>query len=128
MQFNIHKTFEILERTPTVLMQLLQGLHEDWLMNNEGNDTWSPYDVIGHLIHGEKTDWIPRTKIILSASDDKNFVPFDRFAQLTESNSKTITELLDEFKKLRTENLAYLRSLHIDDAMLEQERNTSCIW
>lgn len=120
MQFDLHKSFEILERTPTVLEQLILGIHNDWLMNNEGDDTWSPYDVIGHLIHGEKTDWIPRTKIILSYSNDKNFIPFDRFAQLNESKAKTITELLNEFKKLRNENLDYLRSLHLDEATLNK--------
>ncbi|CAN5782447.1 hypothetical protein BH10BAC2_BH10BAC2_35560 [soil metagenome] len=118
MQFDLQKSIEILERTPIVLEQMLSGLHHDWTINNEGPDTWNPYDVIGHLIHGEKTDWIPRTKIILSASDDKNFVHFNRFAQLTESKDKTITELLDEFKKLRKENLDYLRSLHIDEVAL----------
>ena len=120
MQFDITKSIEILERTPIVLEQILSGLHDDWLMNNEGAGTWSPYDVIGHLIHGEKTDWIQRIKIILSESSDKKFVPFDRFAQLTESRHKTITELLNEFKKLRNENLDYLRSLHIDEAALDK--------
>lgn len=120
MQFNIDKTIEILERTPVVIESMLSGLNEDWLMNNEGPDTWSPYDVIGHLIYGEKTDWIPRTKIILSDNNNKNFVPFDRFAQLTEKKKKTITELLVEFKKLRKENLDYLRSLQVDDATLNK--------
>ena len=120
MQFNLHKTIEILERTPVVIESMLSGLNEGWIMNNEGPDTWSPYDVIGHLIYGEKTDWIPRTKIILSDNNNKNFVPFDRFAQLTEKKKKTITELLDEFKKLRKENLDYLRSLQVDDATLNK--------
>lgn len=120
MHFNLAKSIEILERTPIVLEQMLSGLHTDWVMNNEGPDTWSPYDVLGHLIHGEKTDWIPRVKIILSDSNDKNFIPFDRFAQLTESKSKTITELLDEFKKLRNENLNYLRSLHLNEVELNK--------
>jgi len=120
MHFDIQKSIEILERTPVVLEQMLSGLHDDWLMNNEGADTWSPYDAIGHLIHGEKTDWIPRTKIILSDSNDKNFVPFDRFAQLTEGKNKTIAEPLDEFKKLRKENLDYLRSLPVDEDTLNK--------
>jgi DinB superfamily len=72
------------------------------------------------LIHGEKTDWVPRTKIILSDSNDKNFAPFNRFAQLTKSRDKTIAELLDEFKKLRNENLDYLRSLHLDEVALNK--------
>lgn len=121
MNFDLNKSIEILERTPTVLENMLSGLHDDWLVTNEGSDTWSPYDVIGHLIHGEKTDWIPRMKIILSESDDKNFIPFDRFAQFTESKDKTMAQQLAEFKQLRTKNLEYLRSLHIDEAAFDKK-------
>jgi hypothetical protein len=85
MLFNIDEALEILERTPRVLKTLLQDLDEKWISNNEGEDNWSPYDVIGHLIYGEKTDWIPRMKIILGESENKNFIPFDRFAQFEES-------------------------------------------
>ena len=84
MQFDLRKSIEILERTPQVLQALLGDLSEDWIMSNEGEKTWSPYDVLGHLIHGEKTDWIPRMEVILSGNQDKTFEPFDRFAQYTE--------------------------------------------
>ena len=95
--FDLNKSIEILERTPAVVTALLQGLSSEWLFNNEGADTWSPYDIIGHYIEGEKTDWIPRMRIILSNDDDKRFVPFDRFAQLNNDKNKPIDALLKEF-------------------------------
>ena len=121
MTFDINKAIEILQRTPSVIETLLSGLSDDWTMNNEGENTWSPYDVLGHLIHGEKTDWIPRTKIILSDAEDKTFEPFDRFAQERESQSKTITDLLQEFKTLRAENMRELKSLKIDTQTLQKK-------
>ncbi|REJ79374.1 MAG: DinB family protein [Acidobacteria bacterium] len=92
---------------------MLSGLPEDLVRANEGGDTWSPFDVLGHLIHGEKTDWIPRAKIILSDSPDRRFVSFDRFAQFEESKGKSADELLSEFSELRAQNLDELRSLAI---------------
>ena len=120
MKFNLNKSIEILSRTPDVLNTLLSGLSDDWVIHNEGGETWSPYDVIGHLIHGEKTDWIARTKIILS-SGNKKFEPFDRFAQFKESKGKTLQELLDEFAALRNENLKTLKSFEIDEKKLTLE-------
>jgi uncharacterized damage-inducible protein DinB len=117
MKFNLDKSIEILSRTPGVLKSLLSNLSDDWTKNNEGGDSWSPYDVIGHLIHGEKTDWIARTKIILS-SGNKKFEPFDRFAQFKESKEKTLQELTDEFTALRNENLNTLKSFEIDEKKL----------
>lgn len=113
MEFNLNKSIEILERTPQVLEVLLNGLSDDWLQNNEGEETWSPFDVIGHLIHGEKTDWIVRAEIILSNKPDKTFDLFDRFAQFEESKGKTISQLLTEFQDLRSQNLAILKSKNI---------------
>lgn len=116
MNFNFQKTIEILERTPSVLDALLLNMSPEWTNCNEGADTWSAYDIVGHLIYGEKTDWMPRTKIILSNSiDDKQFVPFDRFAQFTESKGKSLGQLLDEFKSLRTKNLNTLRAMKLTD-------------
>ncbi|NET32932.1 MAG: DinB family protein [Cyanothece sp. SIO1E1] len=115
MSFSLSKSIEVLERTPAVLESLLVGISDEWIHSNEGEHTWSPYQVIGHLIHGEKTDWIPRTKIILSNSPDKTFDPFDRFAQLNDPRNLSISELLDEFKTLRKQNLDELISLDIDD-------------
>ena len=81
MDFNLSKSLEILQRTPDTLFAILQGISSDWTSTNEGGDTWSVYDIIGHLIHGEKTDWIQRIEIILSDSKDKKFEPFDRFSE-----------------------------------------------
>lgn len=113
MKFNLTQAIEILERTPSTLGTLLHGLSEEWTDNNEGAETWSPYDVIGHLIHGEKTDWMQRLEIILSDQGNKTFEPFDRFAQFQESIGKTLGQLLAEFKDIRTENLQYLKSKNL---------------
>ena len=112
MEFSITKSIEILERTPQVLIKLTEGLSPVWTQTNEGSNTWSVYDVIGHLLHGEKTDWIIRTEIILSEGD-KNFTPFDRFAQFEISKGKTLTRLLEEFSTARANNIQKLRSLNI---------------
>jgi hypothetical protein len=110
MQFHLNKSLQILERTPAVLIDLLKDIDEDWTMNNEGDETWSAYDIIGHLIHGEHTDWIPRLEIILNEDANKNFTPFDRFAQFKQSEGKNLNQLLKEFKMLREENLKKLKS------------------
>lgn len=115
MAFSVSKSIQILQRTPVVLESLLIGISDEWIHQNEGQNTWSPYQVVGHLIHGEKTDWIPRAKIILSNSSDKTFTPFDRFAQLNDTRNLSISELLDEFKTLRKQNLDELLSLSVDD-------------
>lgn len=118
MNFTLSKTIEILERTPDTLIVMLENISDDWTTKNEGEDTWSVYDVIGHLIHGEKTDWIPRMEIILSDKPDKNFVPFDRFAQFEKSEKKTLSELLNEFKSIREKNLQLLKSKNITESDL----------
>ncbi|MCH2192819.1 hypothetical protein [Kordia sp.] len=94
MQFEILKSIEILRQTPLTLSTMLHDLSSEWLQHNEGENTWSPYDIIGHLVHGEKTDWIVRVSIIMSEKADKTFEPFDRFAQLHDSAGKTIHDLL----------------------------------
>lgn len=121
MKYSLEKSYEILERTPAVLKSLLNNLHDDWVMNNEGPETFSPYDVIGHLIHGEKTDWTARTKIILEFGLSKPFVPWDRFAQYEESKGKTLTHLLDEFAAIRKDNLAWLKSLNLSEEDLNKK-------
>ena len=113
MLYSLKKSYEILERTPTVLKALLTGLSEDWIMNNEGPETFSPYDVAGHLVHGEKTDWTVRIKRILESGNSKAFDLFDRFAQYKDSEGKTLVQLLDEFEQLRTENIQWLQSLNL---------------
>lgn len=113
MNFNLNASIEILERTPLVLNSLLNGISNDWIQNNEGENTWSPFDIMGHLIHGEKTDWMARLEIILSDASSKTFAPFDRFAQFEESKGKTISQLLKEFEDLRKQNLSILKSKNI---------------
>ncbi len=121
MQYNINEAIEILERTPKVLKHLLSGLSKEWISNNEGENTWSPYDVIGHLVHGEEVDWLARTKIILEFEETKTFEPFDRFAQFEKSKGKSIHKLLEEFEQLRKANLEALKSLNISDADLDKK-------
>ena len=121
MEFEIGKALEILERTPKVLRSLLDGLSADWTQHNEGPDTWSPYDVIGHLVHGEQTDWLTRTQIILNSGTSQTFEPFDRFAQFEESKGKSLKNLLDEFAEHRASNLKALRAMNISEEQLIQE-------
>ena len=121
MNFTIERATEILERTPGVLQTMLLNISEDWTSKNEGGDTWSVYDIIGHLIHGEKTDWMTRAEVILSEDPDKTFKPFDRFAQFAESKGKTLSQLLDEFQSLRKKNIALLLAKNLTDEDLEKK-------
>ncbi len=118
MEFRLDRCVSILERTPDVLSTLLSGLTPELINNNEGEKTWSPYDIIGHLIHGEKTDWIPRAIIIMSDEPNKIFEPFDRFAQFENSKGKDITSLLIEFRKLRRDNIEKLKEMNISKEKL----------
>jgi uncharacterized damage-inducible protein DinB len=113
MDFELDFARDTLSRTPVVLHALLWDLPGDWAKQNEGEDTWSPYDVVGHLIHGELTDWIPRTRIILQRGLEETFEPFDRFAQFESSAGKSLNELLEEFAILRKQNLEILDELDL---------------
>lgn len=113
MEYQLEKAIEILERTPKVLSSLLEGISMEWASKNEGLDTWSPYDVIGHLVHGEKTDWMPRLEIVLTDGINKTFEPYDRFAQFKMSQGKDLSQLLSEFESLRDQNLKTLRSKNL---------------
>lgn len=115
MKFNIADSVEILERTPAVLKNLLENLNEEWINNNEGPETFSPFDVLGHLIHGEKTDWVVRAKLLLETGANIPFPLFDRFAQFEESKGKSLSQLLDEFELLRKKNLEWLQSLQLTE-------------
>ena len=121
MNFNLNKSLEILDRTPSVLSGLLTNLSDDWIFSNEGESTWSPFDVVGHLIHCEKTDWIPRMKIILEHGTNKTFEPFDRFAQMRTNKDKSMNSLLHDFSQLRTQNVEVLRTSSIDKVMLNKK-------
>lgn len=120
MHFDLATSIALLERTPAVLKTLLGGLPDPWTTGTEGPDTWSPYDVIGHLIHGERTDWMGRLDIILADGPNRTFVPFDRFAQFQESQGKTLATLLDEFAAVRAANLARLRALNLTESDLDR--------
>jgi DinB superfamily len=114
--FDLQETVALLERTPAALDSLLRGLPESWTQVNEGKDTWSAFDIVGHLIHGERTDWIPRARLILEKDETRTFVPFDRWAQVQESAGKSLDSLLDEFARIRRENLATLQSMRLQPA------------
>jgi len=116
LNFDLNRSIEILERTPKVIEVLLDGLSEEWTHVNEGGDTWSAFDIVGHLIHGESTDWITRINIILNQDGDRKFKSFDRFAQFEESKGKTLKQLLEEFKKVRKENLEKLKKLNLSSS------------
>lgn len=120
ISFNINDAIAILERTPKVIETLLEGLSNEWIENNEGDESWSPYDVAGHLINGEKTDWIPRMQIILDDTADKHFLPFNRFAQFEASNGKTIQQLIEEFKTIRRKNIEILKAATINETTLRK--------
>lgn len=119
MKYNVSKALEVLEQTPKTLNSFLGKLSEEWIYSHEGEETWSPFDIIGHLIHGEKTDWIIRLNIILSHSEDKTFEPFDRFAQFENSKGKTLNEILNEFELLRKKNLETLKNLNLTEDQLQ---------
>ena len=114
MSFTLDDTSAVLERTPRLLGSWLQGLPDSWTRTTEGPDTFSPYDVVGHLIHGEKTDWIPRARIIREQGETQPFDRFDRFAQYRESTGHTLSQLLEEFGQLRDASLATLRGWNLE--------------
>lgn len=118
--FNFEDAVAILERTPGSLGALLNGLPNKWIRITEGEDTWSPYDVIGHLIHGERTDWIPRARHIL-VGEGRPFDPFDRTAQFQESQGRDLVELLATFSDLRRQNLAALVGMNLTAADFERK-------
>ena len=118
MDFQIEHAVEILNKTPHVLDLMLRDLPQEWTHRNEGEDTWSAFDILGHLIHGEETDWVPRARCILEFGEDKTFEPFDRFAQMEKSKGKSLDEQLDTFKRLRAENLQVLSDLEITPSLL----------
>ncbi len=120
MHFSFTEAIPLLSRTPKVLDALLRGLPEAWITATEGPSTWSPYDVVGHLIHGERTDWMPRVEHLLTHGESKPFQPFDRFAQLEASKGKRLGELLDTFADLREESLRRLAARGLGDADLDR--------
>jgi hypothetical protein len=118
--FELNEAVDILSRTPAALDAWLRGLPDAWISAHEGESTWSCYDIVGHLIHGEQTDWLPRVRIILEHGDARPFTKFDRLAQFGASQGKPLGSLLDEFAELRRRNLDDLRSLGLTTADLDR--------
>src|SRR5687768_16211973 len=118
MEFRLDHAKEVLGRTPATLSALLCHLPSEWVVSNEGPDSWSPFDVVGHLIHGEESDWIPRAKIILEYGDERAFEPFDRFAMFEVSRGKSLEELLATFERLRGESLRELEAMNLTPELL----------
>lgn len=121
MAFDLEEGIAVLEKTPATFRALLGGLPEAWTTCDEGPDTFSPFDNLGHLIHGERTDWIPRAQIILAQETNRRFDPYDRFAQNRESAGKSLAALLDEFTALRSANLLTLRRWQLSERELALE-------
>ncbi len=119
MEPNLELTIALLARTPATLNAMLRGLPDSWTQANEGEKTFSAYQVVGHLAHGERADWMPRVKMILEHGEGRAFVPFDRFAQDRESAGKSLPQLLDEFAELRAQNLNELRALGVADQQMQ---------
>jgi hypothetical protein len=118
MGHHLQPTISLLAHTPAALDALLRGLPEEWTHRNEGGNTWSAFDIVGHLIDGERTDWMPRARMILEYGDTRTFEPFDRRGYLKECAGKSLDQLLDELARLRAENLAALRAMNLQPADL----------
>jgi uncharacterized damage-inducible protein DinB len=120
MKYSVKKAVEVLSNTPNVLATMLRGVSDEWSLSNYGEDTWSAFDIVGHLIHGERADWIPRMRIILEHGESRPFDPFDRYAQVKENKGKTIANLLAEFARLRAENIETLLAMKLTDEQLDK--------
>ena len=120
MQHNLDHTIALLSRTPAALNALLRDLPEEWTRRNEGDGTFSAFDVVGHLVHGDRTDWIPRARVILEHGETRPFDKFDRLAQVRESQGKSLSQLLDEFTRVRAEKLTELHGLKLTKQDLER--------
>src|SRR5256885_212588 len=119
MDHDLQHTIALLSRTPAALNALLRDLPVTWTLRNEGEHTWSVFDIVGHLIHGERTDWMPRAKIVLQFGEARAFEAFDRQGHERENEGKSLGNLLDEFARLRAENLDELRALNLHQEQLE---------
>jgi hypothetical protein len=120
MDFQLDDAKEILRHTPATLNSMLRHLPEGWANSNEGPESWSPFDVMGHLVHAEEVDWIPRACIIMKYGETRTFEPFDRFAMFEKSKGKSLSDLLDRFEQLRAENLKKLDEMNITPEMLDK--------
>ncbi len=124
MEFSVDKAIEVLEATPLTLHALLRNLSDEWIQDPKSkleNTRWEPFDVVGHLIHADQTDWIPRARIIIEQGENRTFVPFDRFAQFEISKGKSLGDLLSEFQQMRSESIATLRDWSLTEEHLDLE-------
>ena len=120
MEHDLQQTISLLARTPAALDALLRGLPETWTLRNEGENTWSVLEVVGHLIHAERTDWMPRARMVLQFGESRSFEPFDRSGHIREIRGQSLPQLLDEFARLRSEGLNELRALNLRQEDLER--------
>ena len=120
MEHNLQHTISLLTCTPASLNALLRDLPETWTFRNEGENTWSAFDVVGHLVYGERTDWMQRARIVLQFGQTRPFEPFDRMGFVCDSKGKSLALLLDEFARLRSENLDELRALNLQPEDLDR--------
>jgi hypothetical protein len=119
MKFELEKAIEILVQTPKTVKAVLGDLSDDWTETDGNTESWTPFDIVGHYIHGEETDWIPRAEIILAQGENMTFVPFDRLAQFERSRGKTLTELIETFAALRQKNVEILKSWNLTEEHLK---------
>ncbi len=119
MKFDLERSIEVLTATPAAVRALLSDLSDEWTASTGDRDNWEPYDIIGHYIYAEEADWIPRAKVILAQADDRTFPPFDRYGQFEKSEEESLSDRLDEFARIRAENIEILRSWELVDAELE---------
>ena len=119
MELQLEQALEILDRTPAILRAILEGLSADWVQTHGDRDSWSAYDIIGHLIQGEESNWMPRAEMILRDGESRSFEPFDRFAMFERSKNQTLEQLLDTFALLRQQNIAKLKAMDLTSAQLE---------
>lgn len=119
MDFQLSQATEILSQTPKTVESLLGNLSDEWIFARDGENGWSPLDVVGHLIHADETDWIPRAEIILVQGENPVFPPFDRFGHFEKSKGKTLSELLETFAGLRRKNIEILKSWDLDNQKLD---------
>ncbi|HKW57531.1 MAG TPA: DinB family protein [Candidatus Acidoferrum sp.] len=121
MPLSLPDTIALLSRTPAALNALLRGLPETWTLRNEGENTWTPFAIVAHLIYADRTDWVPRAKLILQFGEARAFDPFDRSGHLREMESKSFDQLLDEFPRVRSKSLEQLRSMNLQPADLDRQ-------
>jgi DinB superfamily len=120
MEHHLPHTIALLSRTPATLNALLRELPDGWTSRNEGDNTWSAFDIVGHLIHGDRTDWMPRVRMVLDHGETRAFEPFDRWGHVRESQGRSLGQLLDEFARVRSDNLDALRALNLRADDLER--------